>query len=149
MQCRQQFAVYSYVAAFFAFDSPPRDAKHVAVYAFLRDTIYVVSSDAHLFFVGPYLRSHPRHLLQQCSYSMCVAVDPGNNDYVFRPQQSGLSNATGPSGELFTITIPVEERLAALKQLELMNINAFSLFGSEDSLIRTMARRELLFRDRV
>jgi hypothetical protein len=53
----------------------------------------------------------------------------------------------GPEGELFEITIPVDERLAALKHLDLMNINSFSLFGSDDSLVHTIARRELLFRD--
>lgn len=136
-----------YVAAFFAFDSPPREAERVAVYAFLQDAIHGGSGDAHLFVVGPYLRSDPRHLLQQCRYSMCVAIDIGNDDYVFRPHHSGLSGATGPEGELLEITIPVEERLAALKQLDLMNINSFSLFGSDDSLVRTIARRELLFRD--
>ena len=136
-----------YVAAFFAFDSPDRDAERVAVYAFLQDTIHGGSSKAHLFILGQYLRSDPRHLLQQCRYSMCAAVDLGKDDYLFRPHQSGLSNATGPEGELFEITMPVEERLAALKHLDLMNINAFSLFGSDDSLVRTIARRELLFRD--
>ena len=50
-------------------------------------------------------------------------------------------------GVLFEITVPVGERLTALKHLDLMNINAYSLFGSEDSLVRTVARRELLFRD--
>jgi len=30
-----------------------------------------------------------------------------------------------------------------------MNVNAFSLFGSEDSLIRTVERREFLFRSRI
>jgi len=34
----------------------------------------------------------------------------------------------------------------ALKKLDLMNINAFSLFGSEDSLVRTVSRRECLFK---
>jgi hypothetical protein len=57
-----------------------------------------------------------------------------------------LNAALGSGGGLFKITIPIGERLTALKQLELMNINPFSLFGSEDSLIRTVARRELLFR---
>jgi len=47
---------------------------------------------------------------------------------------------------VFKITIPVTERLAALKHLDLMNINQFSLFGSDDSMVRTIARRELLFR---
>jgi len=136
-----------YVAAFFAFDSPHREAERVAVYAFLQDAIHGGSGDAHLFVVGPYLRSHPRHLLQQCRYSMCVAIDIGQDDYLFCPHQSGLSGAAGPEGELFEITIPVEDRLAALNHLDLMNINSFSLFGSDDSLVRTIARRELLFRD--
>jgi hypothetical protein len=76
---------------------------------------------------------------------MCVAVDAANNDWTFLPHQSGLAGAVG-DGALVKISIPVTERTTALKQLELMNINAFSLFGSEDSLIRTVARRELLFR---
>lgn len=136
-----------YVAAFFAFDSPPREAQRVCVYAFLQGTDPGGSSDAHFFVVGPYIQSHPRHLVQQCRYSMCVAHDRLNYDYLFRPHQSGLDYAAGSEGELFKITMPIEDRLAALKHLELMNINAFSLFGSEDSLIRTVARRELLFRD--
>ncbi len=70
-----------------------------------------------------------------------------NNDYLFRPHQSGLDDAAGLGGELFKITMPIEDRLVALKQLELMNINAFSLFGSDDSLIRTVSRQQLLFRD--
>jgi hypothetical protein len=135
-----------YVAAFFAFDSPPEGAKRVAVYAFLQDTIPGPSTSPHLFVVGPYVRSDPRHFLQQGRYSMCIACDLGDTDYRFSPHESGVSNAMGPEGEMFKITIPVEERLTALKHLDLMNINAFSLFGSDDSLVRTIARRELLFR---
>jgi len=135
-----------YVAAFFAFDSPVPKAPYVCVYVLLRGPFSGGSTNAHLFVVGPYMRSHPRHFLQQCRYSMCVALDSVNKDYRFKPHECGLNAALGQGGELFKITIPVEERLTALKQLDLMNINAFSLFGSEDSLIRTVARRELLFR---
>jgi hypothetical protein len=137
-----------YVAAFFAFDDPPRDAEHVCVYAFFQDSIHSGSSDVHLFFVGPYIQSHPRHIIQQCQYSVCVAMDSANKDYLFLPHDSGLRDAAGPQGELYKISIPVEQRRTALKHLDLMNINAFSLFASEDSLVRTVARREMLFRDR-
>lgn len=135
-----------YVAAFFAFDSPAREAQRVAVYAFLQDPSHIVSADRHLFVVGRYLRSDPRHFLQQCQYSMCVALDLKSSDYRFCSHQLGLGNAKGPEGEVFKITIPMTERLAALKHLDLMNINEFSLFGSDDSMVRTIARRELLFR---
>lgn len=68
--------------------------------------------------------------------------------HFFLPHDSELLGAIGPQGELFKMSIPIEERRTALKHLDLMNINAFSLFGSEDSLVRTVARREMLFRDR-
>jgi len=141
------WSVSPYVAAFFAFDSPPKDAKSVCVYALSRDLGSSGSSDAHMWVVGQYMVSHPRHLLQQCQYSMCVAMDAGNKDYLFRPHQSGLAGAVGRKGACARITIPATERATALRQLELMNINAFSLFGSEDSLVQTVARRELLFLD--
>lgn len=41
-----------YVAAFFAFDSPPREEQHVCVYAFLQGTDSGGSSDAHFFCRG-------------------------------------------------------------------------------------------------
>ena len=130
-----------------AIDSPPREAMHVCVYALLQDLDPAGSSDAHLFVVGPYMHSHLRHHLQQCRYTICVGIDSANEDFLFRPQRSGMKHAVGSEGELFKITIPAKERVTALSQLDLMNITAFSLFGSEDSLSRTIARRELLFRD--
>ena len=41
--------------------------------------------------------------------------------------------------ELTKIILPAKDRKKALKYLEDHNINHFSLFGSEDSLITTMA----------
>jgi hypothetical protein len=70
-----------------------------------------------------------------------------NADYIFRPHQTGLRDGIGAKGKIFAITIPGGERIKALQHLEKMNINAFSLFGSEDSPIRTIARRELLLRE--
>jgi hypothetical protein len=78
---------------------------------------------------------------------MCVAPDPGGGDYLFPSHQSGLGGALGLKGKLFKITMPIGARIEALRQLDLMNINKFTLFGSEDSLISTVARRELLFRE--
>ena len=58
---------------------------------------------------------------------------------------AAIDEAPPPECELFKITIPVNQRETALANLDLMNINLFSLFGSEDSLVRTVARRECLF----
>ena len=47
----------------------------------------------------------------------------------------------GPLEKLLKFTIPATERRAVLQRLDLMNVNPYSLFGSEDSLVRTIARR--------
>jgi len=133
-----------YVAAFFALDIIAKDAKNVCIYALLQDLIYGGGSDAHMFFVGRYVQSHPRHFLQQCDYSMCVELKRG--DYLFLPHEEGVAGALGPGGKLFKYVIPATERRTALEHLDQMNINEYSLFGSEDALIRTIARRECLFR---
>lgn len=47
---------------------------------------------------------------------------------------------------LWKFNIPVVERSKILKLLNMMNINAFSLFGTEDSLIETIAVSEILLK---
>ena len=136
-----------YVAAFFAFDTVISGADRVGVYAFV-ESQPSVSSGRQLIPVGPYGRSHPRHLSQQCWYWMCVEMRPLQADYLIHGQDEAMTEAAAPEGKMLKFTIPAAKRLVALKELELMNVNLFSLFGSEDSLVRTVARREFLFRSR-
>ena len=136
-----------YVAALFAFDAVCEGTEEVCIYEFLQDTIHADSTNNHLFIVGPYIRSHRRHFSQQSRYSMCVRLELEQRDYLFCPHEQAIPDAAGPNGDLFKFRIPAKERLAVLKHLDLMNINPFSVLGSEDSLVRTIARRECLFRD--
>ena len=48
----------------------------------------------------------------------------------------------------FNLPANAKERLKVLKLLDRSNINAFSLFQSEESLMETMALRELDFREK-
>jgi hypothetical protein len=136
-----------YVAAFFAFDAMPKDAEGVSVYAMLRDSMSVTSFDKPLITVlGPYVRSHKRHMLQQSRYSVCLNWQP---EYSFQRHVMAVEDegTLGIYGELVKFVLPARERTSALRNLDLMNVNSFSLFGSEDSLIRTIARREGLLED--
>ena len=132
-----------YVAAFFAFDEVDERAKRVSIHAVLRGPFGAGSSEKHYEFVGPYMRTDPRHLLQQSHYSWCMDIP----NQQFKPHEEAIWDAVGAKGEVFKITIPVSERRTALEHLDLMNINRFSLFGSEDSLVRTIARCECEFKD--
>jgi len=130
-----------------------RGADYVAVYVYIRDSLQSCGSDEHLFVVGPYIRTHPRHFLQQSQYSLCLQLQlegTGENrhcDYLFLRHDSVLEKDRN-SNIFLKLLIPASERRRALMQLDSMNLNPYSLFSSEESLIRTIARRELLFSDR-
>lgn len=95
---------------------------------------------------GPNIRTHRRHFLQQCEYTSCLAfkspVRFALHDEVFARSKRGQDL-------LWKFNIPSSERLKVLKFLDAHNLNAFSLFGSEESLMETMALRELEFREKV
>jgi hypothetical protein len=86
---------------------------------------------------SPYVISHKRHHTQQCEYTICWK-DVGDN-YVYSSYEVAFSDATSDQGVLTKYTLPVSEREKALKQLQRMNVTAFSLFGSEESLMETLA----------
>jgi len=143
-----------YIAALFAFDSMDKGAEHVAIYAFSQDTLHSFSDQEHFFIVGPYIATHRRHYLQQSRYSLCVRRQVESNgeasrvDYLFQSHEQALNGVSNLNTDLMVkLKIRADERLRALEQLDLMNINPVSLFGSEESLIRTVARRECLFKN--
>jgi len=138
-----------YIAALFAFDDMDRRAGNVAIYAYAQNRNRAIGADAHLFTIGRYLRTHRRHYLQQSEYSLCLRLRAQEDfvDYEFLPHKEVLYQKR--NSDLFKrIVIPATERKRALMQLDSMNINPHSIYGSEESLIRTIARRELLFERR-
>ena len=94
-----------YIAAFFAFDSMPEDAEYVSIYAMSRDSLRVTSSGTNITILGPYVRSHRGHLLQQSQYSICLEWYP---DHRFRPHGGAMeiAGAPGIAGELSKLNIP-------------------------------------------
>jgi hypothetical protein len=135
----------AYVAAFFAFQSENPDVKRRSIYVWIQARFKVGGTNRpELHRVGRYLRTHPRHVLQQCDYSMRATFQTDKPaHWAFTPHE-GAFDGVGLSGErLVRFNIPSTERLKVLKYLDDFNLNAYSLFGSEDSLMHTMAIREL------
>jgi hypothetical protein len=137
-----------YVAAFFAFAAPEsRRVKRRSIYVWVESKTKGRGTNIpELYRLGPYVATHQRHVLQQCDYSMCVTFITGPpKEWRFTPQEDvfRLSSAA-PSDEerLWKITIPSSERVKVLRFLDSANLNAYSLFTSEDSLMDTLATRE-------
>ncbi len=134
-----------YVAAFFAFRSQqvPKDGR-VAIYSYVEFAGKGKCQDERSPFVygtGAYVETHKRHYAQQCEYTICVKRDKGN--FVYHNHEFAFEDERSDQGELKKVTLPASERTKALKQLQRMNVTAFSLFGNEESLMETLAYQKI------
>jgi hypothetical protein len=93
-------------------------------------------------------KPHKRHYLQQSEYTACVQFDL-KEGWSFVPYETiegsyiGSLESWQDQDVIFKITMPSDIRLEILKRLDKFNLNAFSLFASEESLMETMAFREI------
>lgn len=129
-----------YVAAFFAMNNPPNDTTYVSVYVSWKDFRVVEFSDLAepaIHVLGPNVRTHRRHFLQQSRYTICAAK-PGDH-WVYAKHEDAFGNSVIAQDLLWKINIPISARPEFLAKLHKMNINAFSLFATEDSLLETLA----------
>jgi hypothetical protein len=133
-----------YVAAYFAFRGLASAASNVAIFAFIEH--YGIKGgridEPNIWTLNTYLSSDKRHFLQQSQYTICtsgsgVKAQYGNHEEVF---------ARGRKNQdlLWKFTLPASEREKVLRKLDLYNINSYSLFGSEESLMETVFIREFL-----
>lgn len=134
-----------YVAAFFAFARRAReDCDGVAIYAFvehLGQGKEWSGDQARIIGLGRYAVTHERHYTQQCEYTICKK--PVGEKYLYCNHEEALGGAVVEQDLLTKYVIPKGERDKFLGKLDLMNINAYSLFRDESSLMETLAYREI------
>jgi hypothetical protein len=135
-----------YVAAFFAFDGVQDSTKMVSIFAYQE---YAgkgkigSSNEPIISSLGPYIRSHRRHYLQQSEYTVCT-LNEGDTGY-YACHESAFGGQVIAQDLLWKFNIPCGERTKVLRLLDAHNLNAFSLFGSTESLMKTLALREIDF----
>ena len=135
-----------YVAAFFAYSNIPHESESVAIYGYAESigSGKVWSSNDPLITVrGPYARSHKRHFLQQCKYTVCSKIAGNGLEYASHEEVFKLEKEE--QDVLWKIVAPRSSVSSALKDLDFMNVNALSLMGSEDALIQTLGAREYIY----
>jgi len=138
-----------YVAAFFAFSSA-KDVENVSVYAYQEYTSGGkghTGGTSHIQALGPYVKSHERHFLQQSQYTICATKE--NDQYFYTPHEEYFKRNLDDQDFVVKFNIPYKEKLKVMKQLDKYNLNAFSLFGNEESLMETVAFRELMVKDNI
>jgi len=124
-----------YIASFFAFRHKTT-AKHVSVYAYLEYAgVGKIGSnhEPHIQNFGPYANIHKRHFLQQSSYTICTTKEILNFNIVSHEKADAKRMLN--QDLMWKFNIPSSERNKALKKLNKMNINSYSLFLTVDSLM--------------
>jgi hypothetical protein len=135
-----------YVAAYFAF-ARAIETSSVAIYVYVeRPRSFKISdSDApQISALGPIVRTHARHFRQQSRYTVCNKFDQ-QRGWAFAAHQNVFQISGAEQDFLWKLSVPASERGKVLSSLDRYNLNAFSLFGSEESLMETLANRLLDF----
>jgi|SRR6267142_2181015 len=132
-----------YVAAFFAFRDQTDESKKRSIYVYCEAPQGVkggVVGEPAMRPIGPYVRSHRRHFRQQSNYTICCAFSSDMGWY-FHPHEP-VFGSRDKQDFLWKFNLPSTERTKVLRKLNDYNLNAFSLFDSEEALLETMWLRE-------
>ncbi len=137
-----------YIASFFAFNDA-KDNVNPAIFTFQE---YVnggkggIVGNPEIHGLGEYVRNTPRrHHIQQCQYSICYQeIRDENREIKHRVYTSyeGI-DFSDEQDNVVKYIIPYSERKKIMNKLDMMNINAFTLFGNEEGLANMLAYREI------
>ena len=131
-----------HIAAFFACLAPHGNRVAIFAYQEFAGAGKHGSSEApQIRSQGPYVRTHPRHFLQQAEYTICWQFLEG--EWQFIPHRSVFDQNPNSQDRLWRFTMPASECPRILEKLDQVNINSYSLFQTEDSLMDTLRRRLL------
>lgn len=138
-----------YVAAFFAFrDELPKGPEKKSIYVYCESPQGIKGGalgEPTIKLIGPYVRSHRRHFRQQSDYTICGSLDP-NYGWRFDSHQHVVEHRRPKQDYLWKLDLPSSMRVDVLRQLNDYNLNAFSLFDSEEALLETMWLKEQVLR---
>jgi hypothetical protein len=132
-----------HVAAFFAFRAANAGEKR-SIYVYCERPFGIKGGavgEPAMRAVGKYVRTHARHFRQQSDYTICAAFDENFGGWRFHPHDK-VFWSRGRQDYVWKFDIPSTERTRILKSLDQYNLNAFSLFDSQETLLETMWLRE-------
>jgi hypothetical protein len=137
-----------YVAAFFAFRNESAGSEKRSIYAYCETPTGAKGGavgEPTIRTLGPYVRSHPRHFRQQSEYTLCESLDV-HNRWQYDSHQHVVEEGRPGQDWFWKFDLSVEERVDVLQRLDSYNLNAYSLFDSQETLLETLWLREHVFR---
>ncbi len=139
-----------YIAAFFAYRKSS-DAERVAIYAYIETPKgikgWIGETPIFMQAIDPYVTTHKRHFAQKGRYTFAVQYEPAREDFIFQAHSDIFKKGDDTQDLLIKITMPATDRMKALQDLDDHNINDFTLFQTEEALVRTLAMRGFAFQE--
>lgn len=105
-------------------------------------------SEPVIALLGPSLTTHQRHYAQQCWYTVCRKED-GEKIVYASHQEAAQSQALSTQDIVKKLNFSNEEKRKALKELDLMGINFYTLFGTEEYLVKAHALQKYVLGERL
>jgi hypothetical protein len=134
-----------YVAAFFAFQVKRDPKGEVAVYWYQRTLGHGHGYDGNkpcMVRLGRWTQGHKRHFLQQSEYTL--SFEPFKDEAVLVPTEDVIRASAmrlQDQDRLYKITMPQTMRCEAMVELNKMNVNAYSVYQTDDGLVESVGWR--------
>jgi FRG domain len=137
-----------YIAAYFAYINAGK--QNPAVYCYIERPTHVKgysSGRPRISVMGPFVSTHKRHFAQKASYTIATQWDQSTDAHVFCPHDQVFKAGNEMQDLLIKIVLPAKERKKALMSLNDYNINQFTLFQSEDALVKALEMKNFDFNE--
>lgn len=136
------WSISPFVAAYFAFRDAGADTSGKVSIFCLREHYQPAISreDPHVRVLGPYVRTHMRHSIQQAEYTICVRREKnyGQEFNLYSP----YAKAHWDDEFIIKLTLPLSIRDQVILDLYRMNIHEYSIFPNEEGLMKWLSYRE-------
>lgn len=102
--------------------------------------------------LGPNVKGQARHFLQQCEYTICTKQSHLDLKFICHEEIVGPSNvvkftSSPPQQDLLIkFNIPIYQLPVVRQELHAWNLNAFSLFASDDAFVEAIASRAIFLK---
>lgn len=129
-----------YIAAYFALSSAAIATEEVSIFVLTGRPEVGGAVDGVIKVHEPFVTAHKRHFVQQSWYTTASTFVPSKRDLQFVSHECALEIEPGQR-QVTKMTLPRSARVQALRWLAMVNINDYTLFQTEDALIRTIDSR--------
>jgi hypothetical protein len=134
-----------YIATFFAFQNPSPE-NSVAIYSYREYTGREkggLTGESNIVGCGPIIRTHKRHYAQQAEYTYCRKKE--YDKWYYSSHEQAFEASMRDQDVIEKFVLPSCIRKEVLAELDAMNINAYTLYGTEEGLAEMLANREYAY----